>query len=34
LNDKYGAIGATAMNKAAGLNMIPQGGTLYTFAVE
>jgi glucose dehydrogenase len=34
LNDKYGAIGATAMTKAAGLNLIPQGGTLYTFAVE
>jgi alcohol dehydrogenase (cytochrome c) len=34
LNDKYGAIGATAMTKAAGLNLIPQGGTLYTFAIE
>ena len=31
LNDKFGAIGATAMTKAAGLNHIPQGGTLYTF---
>ena len=34
LNDKFGAIGATAMTKAAGLNMIPQGGTLYTFAIQ
>jgi PQQ-dependent dehydrogenase (methanol/ethanol family) len=34
LNDKYGAIGATAMTKAAQLNMIPQGGTLYTFALK
>jgi lanthanide-dependent methanol dehydrogenase len=34
LNDKFGAIGATAMTKAAGLSLIPQGGTLYTFAVE
>ena len=33
LNDKFGAIGATAMTKAAGLNHIPQGGTLYTFRV-
>ena len=33
LNDKFGAIGATAMTKAAGLNHIPQGGTLYTFKV-
>jgi hypothetical protein len=31
LNDKFGAIGATAMTKAAGLNHVPQGGTLYTF---
>jgi PQQ-dependent dehydrogenase (methanol/ethanol family) len=31
LNDKFGAIGATAMTKAAGLNHIPQGGTLFTF---
>ena len=33
LSDKFGAIGATAMTKAAGLNKIPQGGTLYTFRV-
>ena len=33
LDDKFGAIGATAMAKAAGLNKIPQGGTLYTFRV-
>ena len=33
LNDKFGAIGATAMTKAAGLNHIPQGGELYTFRV-
>ena len=31
LNDKFGAIGATAIAKATGLNLIPQGGTLYTF---
>ena len=31
LSDKFGAIGATAMTKAAGLNHIPQGGTLHTF---
>jgi len=31
LNDKFGAIGATAMTKVAGLNAIPQGGTLFTF---
>ena len=31
LNDKYGAIGATAMAKATHLNEIPQGGELYTF---
>jgi PQQ-dependent dehydrogenase (methanol/ethanol family) len=31
LNDKYGAIGATAMAKATHLNLIPQGGELYTF---
>ena len=30
-NDKFGAIGATAMTKAAGLDNIPQGGELYTF---
>src|ERR1700728_2077434 len=33
LSDKFGAIGATAMAKSAGLNHIPQGGTLYTFKV-
>ncbi|MDX2289164.1 MAG: PQQ-dependent dehydrogenase, methanol/ethanol family [Hyphomicrobiaceae bacterium] len=33
LNDKFGAIGATAMTKAANLDKIPQGGTLYTFAI-
>ena len=33
LNDKFGAIGATAMAKAANLNSIPQGGTLYTFRI-
>ncbi|HEX6834206.1 MAG TPA: PQQ-dependent dehydrogenase, methanol/ethanol family [Rudaea sp.] len=33
LGDKFGAIGATAMTKAAGLNHIPQGGTLYTFRI-
>jgi lanthanide-dependent methanol dehydrogenase len=33
LSDKFGAIGATAMAKSAGLNHIPQGGTLYTFRV-
>ncbi len=33
LNDKYGAIGATAMAKASGLKHIPLGGTLYTFRV-
>jgi len=31
LNDKFGAIGATAMTKAANLSHVPQGGTLYTF---
>lgn len=31
LNDKYGAIGATAMAKATHENLIPQGGTVYTF---
>ncbi|HEU4856123.1 MAG TPA: PQQ-dependent dehydrogenase, methanol/ethanol family [Rhodanobacteraceae bacterium] len=30
-DDKYGAIGATAMAKATKLNLVPQGGTLYTF---
>ena len=33
LNDKFGAIGATAMTKVGGLNKIPQGGTLYTFRI-
>ena len=33
LNDKFGAIGATAIAKATGLNLIPQGGTLYTFSL-
>ncbi|MGC1558077.1 MAG: PQQ-dependent dehydrogenase, methanol/ethanol family, partial [Methylovirgula sp.] len=33
LNDKFGAIGATAMTKATGLAMIPQGGMLSTFRV-
>ncbi|MEG6509044.1 PQQ-dependent dehydrogenase, methanol/ethanol family [Methyloligella sp. 2.7D] len=33
LNDKFGAIGATAMTKAANLDKIPQGGTLNTFRV-
>lgn len=31
MDDKFGAIGATAMAKATGLDKIPQGGTLYTF---
>jgi hypothetical protein len=30
-SDKFGAIGATAMAKATNLNLVPQGGTLYTF---
>ncbi len=33
LEDKFGAIGATAMTKAAGLQHIPQGGELNTFRV-
>jgi glucose dehydrogenase len=33
LNDKFGAIGATAMTKAANLDKIPQAGTLFTFRV-
>ena len=33
MSDKFGAIGATAMAKATGLPMIPQGGTLFTFRV-
>lgn len=31
LDDKYGAIGATAMAKATGLKHVPQGHGLYTF---
>jgi lanthanide-dependent methanol dehydrogenase len=31
LDDKFGAIGATALTKAASLNRIPTGGALYTF---
>jgi hypothetical protein len=31
LNDKFGAIGATAMTKAASLQYIPQGGELNVF---
>ena len=31
LSDKFGAIGATAMTKAAGLQHIPQGGELNVF---
>ncbi len=33
LNDKFGAIGATAMTKAAGLQTIPQGGELNVFRI-
>lgn len=33
MDDKYGAIGATAMAKATGLDKIPQGGELYTFRI-
>jgi len=33
LEDKFGAIGATAMTKAANLDKIPQAGTLFTFRV-
>lgn len=33
LNDKFGAIGATAMAKAANEKSIPQGGTLFTFRI-
>ncbi len=33
LEDKFGAIGATAMAKATGLDKVPQGGMLYTFRV-
>jgi len=31
LNDKFGAIGATAMAKTANLNLIPMGGQVTTF---
>ena len=34
MDDKFGAIGATAMAKATGLDKIPQGGTLYTFRLS
>jgi PQQ-dependent dehydrogenase (methanol/ethanol family) len=33
MEDKFGAIGATAMAKATGLDKIPQGGMLTTFRV-
>jgi len=33
MDDKFGAIGATAMAKATGLDKIPQAGMLYTFRV-
>ena len=33
LNDKFGAIGATAMTKAANLDKIPQGGEFNVFRV-
>jgi lanthanide-dependent methanol dehydrogenase len=33
LNDKFGAIGATAMTRAAGLQTIPQGGELNAFRI-
>ena len=33
MNDKFGAIGATAMAKATGLDKIPQAGMLSTFRV-
>ncbi|HCL62308.1 MAG TPA: methanol dehydrogenase, partial [Rhizobiales bacterium] len=33
LTDKFGAIGATAMTKAAGLANIPAGGELNVFRV-
>jgi PQQ-dependent dehydrogenase (methanol/ethanol family) len=33
LNDKFGAIGATAMAKSSGLSLIPQGGELNVFRV-
>jgi lanthanide-dependent methanol dehydrogenase len=31
LNDKFGAIGATAMAKSSGLDKIPMGGQVTTF---
>lgn len=34
LGDKFGAIGATAMAKSAGLDKIPMGGTLSTFRIK
>ena len=34
MDDKFGAIGATAMAKATGLDKIPQAGMLYTFALS
>jgi len=34
LDDKFGAIGATAIAKAANLESIAQGGTLYTFRID
>lgn len=33
MNDKFGAIGATAMAKSSELDKIAQGGTLYTFRI-
>lgn len=33
LSDKFGAIGATAMAKASGLNLIPQSGEINVFRV-
>ncbi|HVZ05777.1 PQQ-dependent dehydrogenase, methanol/ethanol family [Hyphomicrobium sp.] len=33
MNDKFGAIGATALAKAAGLDKIPQSGVLSTFRI-
>ena len=33
MDDKFGAIGATAMAKATGLDKIPQSGLLTTFRV-
>jgi hypothetical protein len=33
LSDKFGAIGSTAITKAAGLQHIPQGGTLNVFRI-